>query len=63
MLPVAIYFYLAHGRPPVAAGDKPFPMEEKIVAVPLDARIKREAPAASPIPARPGASLKRCAKG
>jgi thiosulfate dehydrogenase len=51
LLPVAVYFYLAHGRPPVAAGDKPFPMEEKIVAIPLDARIKREAPAASPIPA------------
>ena len=50
-LPVAVYFYLAHGRPPVAAGDKPFPMEEKIVAVPLDARIKREAPAESPITA------------
>jgi len=51
LLPVAIYFYLAHGSPPVATGDKPFPMEEKIVAIPLDARIKREAPAASPIPA------------
>jgi thiosulfate dehydrogenase len=51
LLPVAIYFYLAHGSPPVATSDKPFPMEEKIVAIPLDARIKREAPSGSPIPA------------
>jgi len=51
LLPVLIYLYLAFGRPPVATADQPFPLEEKIVAIPLNARIKREMPAASPIPA------------
>jgi mono/diheme cytochrome c family protein len=51
LMPVLFYIYLAFGRPPVAAADKPFPLEEKIVAIPLNARIQREMPAASPIPA------------
>src|ERR1017187_7473039 len=51
LLPLAIYLYLAVGRPPVAVGDKPFPLEAQIVSIPLNARIKREMPANSPIPA------------
>ncbi|MGD0797791.1 MAG: cytochrome c [Acidobacteriaceae bacterium] len=51
LLPLGLYLYLAFGHPPVATGDKPFPMEAKIVTIPLDARIKREMPAAPPIPA------------
>jgi mono/diheme cytochrome c family protein len=51
LLPLAIYAYLAFGKPPVAAGDKPFPFEDRIVEVPLEARIQRELPAAPPIPA------------
>jgi mono/diheme cytochrome c family protein len=51
LLPVLIYLYLAFGRPPVATADPPLPLEQRIVAIPLNARIKREMPAASPIPA------------
>ena len=50
-VPVAIYLYFAFGAPPVATGDKPFPMEAQIVHVPLNARIKREAPDKAPIEA------------
>ncbi len=34
--------YLKFGHPPVAAADRPFPMEEQIVHMPLGARIDRE---------------------
>ena len=51
LLPLAVYIYLAFGHPPVATADKPFPLEAKIVGIPLQARIAREMPAASPIPA------------
>lgn len=51
LVPLAIYVYLAHGKPPVAAGDKPFPFEERVVEVPLEARIQRELPPPPPIAA------------
>jgi len=51
LLPLGIYLYLAFGRPPVATADAPFPLEARIVGIPLDARIKREAPSSAPIPA------------
>jgi mono/diheme cytochrome c family protein len=51
LLPLAGGLYLAFGHPPVAAADKPFPLEQKIVQIPLEARIHHEMPAASPIPA------------
>jgi thiosulfate dehydrogenase len=51
LLPLGIYLYIAFGNPPVAPADKPFPLEAKIVRIPLRARIAREMPAGSPIPA------------
>jgi mono/diheme cytochrome c family protein len=51
LVPLGVYLYLAFGRPPVATADPPFPMEAKVVAIPLHARIKREMPASAPIPA------------
>jgi thiosulfate dehydrogenase len=51
LLPLAVFLYLAFGKPPVANADQPFPFEAKIVEIPLAARIKREMPASSPIPA------------
>lgn len=51
LLPVAIFLYIAFGHPPVAAADKPFPLESRIVKIPLNKRIQREMPSASPIPA------------
>ena len=51
LTPLALYLYLAYGQPPVATADQPFPFEAKIVGIPLDARIHREMPSASPVPA------------
>jgi mono/diheme cytochrome c family protein len=51
LLPLAVYLYLGFGHPPVATADKPFPFEARIAHIPLRARIRREMPARSPIPA------------
>jgi len=51
LLPILLFLYFAFGRPPVAATDAPFPFEEKLVEAPLDKRLDRDAPKASPIPA------------
>jgi thiosulfate dehydrogenase len=51
VLPLVVYLYLAFGKPPVATGDNPFPLEAKIVDLPLKARIKREMPSSVPIAA------------
>jgi cytochrome c len=39
---VCVWVYFRFGHPPVATEDKPFPMEARIVSVPLNARIARE---------------------
>ena len=49
LFPLAVYLYIAFGRPPVATADAPFPLENKIVKIPLNARIKSEMPASAPI--------------
>ncbi len=51
VVPVLGWAYLAWGNPPVASADAPFPMEKKIVHMPLMARIQREIIAQAPIPA------------
>jgi mono/diheme cytochrome c family protein len=51
LLPLVVVLYLAFGHPPVATTDKPFPLEGQIVSIPLEARIRREMPTASPVPA------------
>jgi mono/diheme cytochrome c family protein len=51
LLPLAVCLYLAFGHPPVATADKPFPFEARIAHLPLRARIAREMPVRSPIPA------------
>jgi len=50
LLPLAICLYLVFGNPPVATADKSFPLEAQIAHIPLQARIHREMPVASPIP-------------
>jgi mono/diheme cytochrome c family protein len=42
VLAVGIGVYLRWGSPPVATADKPFPFEQAIVSVPLNARIARQ---------------------
>ena len=49
LLPLAAYVYFVFGKPPVAVADKPFPFEDRIVRVPMDARIDREMPKSAPI--------------
>ncbi|HEY4381897.1 MAG TPA: cytochrome c [Acidobacteriaceae bacterium] len=51
LLPLAALVYLKFGKPPVATADKPFPMEQQIVKIPLEARIHRELPSSVPIAA------------
>ncbi len=51
-LAVSGYLYLRYGHPPVATADAPFPFEEQIVQIPLDARIDRQL---SAVPFQPSA--------
>ena len=53
VIPLGAFVYLKFGGPPVAVTDPAFPFEAQIVHVPLKARIAREMPASSPIPATP----------
>jgi thiosulfate dehydrogenase len=53
VIPVVVYLYFLLGNPPVATSDKPFPFESQVVKVPLNARIKREAPATVPLSPTP----------
>jgi len=49
LIPVAAILYFHFGHPPVAVTDSAFPMEERIVQIPLHARIDAEAPKSAPI--------------
>jgi thiosulfate dehydrogenase len=51
VIPVVAISYFRFGHPPVAAADAPFPMEKQIVAMPMGARIAREAPKSAPLEA------------
>jgi thiosulfate dehydrogenase len=42
LIAVVAFVYLRYGHPPVATADTPFPYEETLVPIPLDARIKRQ---------------------
>lgn len=45
------YFYIKAGKMPVATASAPLPMEEKIAHMALSARMKKEMPKTSPVPA------------
>ena len=51
VVPVIVLAWFRFGHPPVAVADTPFPMEQQIVGIPLNARIDREAPSTAPIQA------------
>jgi thiosulfate dehydrogenase len=53
LFPIGLLIYLHFGHPPVAVADKPFPLEEAIVEIPLHARIDKEAPKSAPIEPSP----------
>lgn len=42
IVPLAVLAYLSYGKVPVAVNDPAFPYEQRIVQIPLDARIERE---------------------
>ena len=42
LVPATALAFLKYGRPPVAAADKPFPLEQEITGIPLKARIEFE---------------------
>jgi thiosulfate dehydrogenase len=51
LLPALAYLYLRAGYAPVATAAPPLPFEKTITGMALKARIAREAPAQSPVPA------------
>jgi thiosulfate dehydrogenase len=51
LIVVGGYAYLALGLAPVATAAPPLPFEKRITSIALNARIDREAPKSSPIPA------------
>jgi len=51
LVPLGVFVYFKHGKPPVAVNDKPFPDETLITGVPLHARIDREMVKTPPIQA------------
>jgi thiosulfate dehydrogenase len=53
VVPLGIAAYLNFGNLPVATGDAPFPFEERIVHLPLHARIDREIVKTPPVEASP----------
>ncbi len=42
LVPVAVWYYLGHGNPPVAVADKPFPYEEQITHSALNKRVDHD---------------------
>jgi thiosulfate dehydrogenase len=53
LIPIGGFLYFHFGHLPVAVADPPFPMEEQIVHIPLEARIDAEAPKSTPIEPSP----------
>ncbi len=53
LIPIGLAVYIRIGRVPVAVGDKPFPLESKLVHIPMHKRMRAEAPTSAPIEASP----------
>ena len=51
LAPIMVVAWLWVGKPPVAVADKPFPLEQVIVSIPLHHRIDREMPKKAPFQA------------
>lgn len=51
--PVGMYVYVRNGTPPVAVADRPFPMEQDLVRIPLQTRVETEVQQVPPIDATP----------
>ena len=51
VLPASVYVYLRSGYAPVATAAPPLPLERRLARMALHARMSKEAPAESPVPA------------
>ncbi len=51
LLPAVAFLYIKYGYVPVATSAPPLPFERKLAHMALDARIAKEAPPQSPVPA------------
>jgi thiosulfate dehydrogenase len=51
LVPLVLLSWFRFGKPPVAVGDQPLPMESSITSVPLHTRISREMAKKAPIEA------------
>ena len=57
LIPVGVYMYFSTGSAPVAAASAPMPFEKMLAGLALHARLKKEMPKPSPIPADEAAFL------
>jgi len=53
LIPLLAFLYFQFGYAPVATAASPFPFEKRFAKLALNARIQREAPKESPVPASP----------
>jgi mono/diheme cytochrome c family protein len=51
VIPVGVYMYFSSGTAPVATSSAPMPFEKLLAGLALHARLRKEMPKASPIPA------------
>jgi thiosulfate dehydrogenase len=51
VIPIGIYMYFSSGTAPVATASTPMPFEKMLASLALHARLRKEMPKSSPIPA------------
>jgi thiosulfate dehydrogenase len=57
VIPVCVYVYFSSGTAPVATSSTPMPFEKMLAKTALNARMRKEMPKSSPIPAEEGAFM------
>src|ERR1700680_5179893 len=51
VIPIGVYMYFSSGSAPVATSSSPMPFEKMLANLALHARMRKEMPKSSPIPA------------
>jgi mono/diheme cytochrome c family protein len=57
VIPVGVYMYFSSGSAPVATSSTPMPFEKMLASMALHARMRKELPKSSPVPADESAFL------
>ena len=57
LMPIGVWYWFTHGRPPVAVADAPLPFERQMVGPPLHNRIEKEMPATALVAANEAAFI------